>query len=915
MSDFPATENGKISLKGRVAIVTGAGNGLGRAYALSLAKRGAKVVINDLGPSTQDKNRKAAEVVVEEITKAGGEAIANLDSNLEGAKIVKQAVDKWGRVDILINNAGILRDKSFKSMSDKEWDAITAVHITGSYACARAAWPHFREQKFGRIINISSAAGIYGNFGQANYSAAKMAMISFTKTLAIEGARYNIFANTIAPIAASQMLASIMPPEILENLKPEFVAPLATFLCSAANEDISGQLIESGAGFMASLRRQRSRGVVFKTDQSFTPSAVKAKVDEILDFDNSPEYPDKITDANHLEFLERAKEAKPNEGKDEVRFDGKTVLITGAGAGLGKAYAEMFGKLGANVVVNDFSADNANKTVEELKKAGYKAAPAIGSVEDGEKIVKAAVDAFGGLHVVINNAGILRDKSFAGVEDKDWHAVVNIHLRGTYAICKAAWPIFIEQKYGRIVNTTSAVGIYGNFGQANYSTAKGGILGFTQTLAIEGQKYNILANTIAPNAGTAMTSTIWPQEMVDAFKTEYIAPAVGYLASEANEEHTKLLWEVSGGWVAAVRWQRAGGHAFSFTRELQVESIQKRWGDISNYESEESSFPASNQEAMEQIMSNIGNAGESEEGDEEDGEGDEDFSHPDDPKEIAEAKKAKPEPSEFSYTERDVILYALGVGAGAKELPYVYEGDDDFAPVPTFGVILSFGASSGLDMGWLQNFDPTRLLHAEQYLALHKKLPTEALVRNEPRFIEVLDKGKAAVVTSRTLTKAASDGTLLATSESTVFCRGAGGFGGQKQGKDRGAASAANQPPKRSPDNSTKFKTGADQAALYRLSGDLNPLHIAPDFAKMGGFDQPILHGLCSFGIAGKILKDVYGPWKAIKVRFTGVLYPGETLQIDSWKEGERVIFTATAVERKSPVLGAAAVELGELSD
>lgn len=123
------------------------------SYAVSLAKRGAKVVINDLGPSTQDKNRKAAEVVVEEITKAGGEAIANLDSNLEGDKIVKQAVDKWGRVDILINNAGILRDKSFKSMSDAEWDAITAVHITGSYKCAHAAWPIMRKQKV-RISNV-----------------------------------------------------------------------------------------------------------------------------------------------------------------------------------------------------------------------------------------------------------------------------------------------------------------------------------------------------------------------------------------------------------------------------------------------------------------------------------------------------------------------------------------------------------------------------------------------------------------------------------------------------------------------------------------------------------------------------------------------------------------------------------------
>jgi multifunctional beta-oxidation protein len=223
---------------------------------------------------------------------------------------------------------------------------------------------------------------------------------------------------------------------------------------------------------MAALRRQRTRGAVFKTDDSFTPSAVQARVDEILDFDESPSYPEKITDANYLELLERAKEADTNKQGDEVRFDGKTVLVTGAGAGLGKAYSLMFAKLGASVVVNDFSADAANAVVEEIKKAGGKAAPAVGSVEDGEKIVKAATDAFGSLHVVINNAGILRDKSFASMVEKEWHDVMNTHLRGTYSICKAAWPIFIEQKYGRIVNTTSAVGIYGNFGQTNVSRAR-----------------------------------------------------------------------------------------------------------------------------------------------------------------------------------------------------------------------------------------------------------------------------------------------------------------------------------------------------------------------------------------------------------------------------------------------------------
>lgn len=913
MSDFPSTENGKISFKGRVVVVTGAGNGLGKAYATFFASRGAKVLVNDLGPSAKDKSKKAADVVVEEITKAGGEAIANYNSNTEGDKIIQQVIDKWGRVDVVINNAGILRDKSFKAMSDKEWDQITDVHITGSYACAKAAWPHMRKQKFGRIINTSSAAGIYGNFGQANYAAAKHAMIGFGKTLAIEGAKYNILSNILAPVAASQLTATVMPPEMLENLTPDYVVPIVAYLVSGENKDVSGQVFECGAGFFAQVRRERSRGVVFKTDDSFTPAAVRAKIDEILDFDEKPEYPFRITDANHLEFLERAKEAKSNDqGEGPVRFDGKTVLVTGAGAGLGRAYAHMFGKLGANVVVNDFLEKNAATVVDEIKKAGGKAAPAVGSVEDGDKIVKAATDAFGSLHVVINNAGILRDKSFAAMSDQEWHAVINTHLRGTYSICHAAWPIFQQQKYGRIVNTTSAVGIYGNFGQANYSTAKAGIIGFTNTLGIEGKKYNILANTIAPNAGTAMTATIWPQEMVDAFKPDYVAPMVGYLASEANEDLTSSLFEVSGGWVAAVRWQRAGGHAFSHGKAPTPEKIVKKWNKIVDFETNPS-WPTSPSDSLGDIISNFGNASE-EDDDDDDSEGGAggDYSDPEDPEIVQKAKKEPIDDSEFSYGERDVILYNLGVGATEKELDLVFEQDDDFRAVPTFGVIPQFMASGGIPLDWLPNFSPMMLLHGEQYLAIKKPIPTSATLVNKPKLMEVLDKGKAAAVTSIVHTHDKESGDVVFESQSTVFIRGSGGFGGKKTGKDRGAASAANKPPSRKPDKVVTEKTTEGQAALYRLSGDYNPLHIDPSFAQVGGFDKPILHGLCSFGISGKHIFREYGAYKDIKVRFTGHVFPGETLETSMWKEGNKVIFTTRVVERDTQALGAAAVTLAD---
>ncbi|KAE8266203.1 hypothetical protein A4X09_0g6147 [Tilletia walkeri] len=923
--EFPSLVDGKVSserdadtptlysLKGRVAVITGAGNGIGRAYAIAFAARGAKVVINDLGPSVEDKNRKAADVAVEIIKKAGGEAIANYDSNVDGHKIIQQAIDTYGRVDILINNAGILRDKSMKSMTDKEWDAITAVHITGSYVCAKSAWPHMRKQKWGRIINIASAAGIYGNFGQANYSAAKLGMNSFTRTLAIEGAKYNILVNAIAPVAASQMLASVMPPEVLENLKPEFIAPLVTYLISGENTEYSGQLIECGAGFMAALRRQRSHGVVFRADDTFTPSAVRARIEEVLNFDEKPEYPERITDANHLEFLERAKEAKPNDqGDKEVRFDGQTVLITGAGAGLGKAYALLFAKLGANVVVNDFSEKAANAVIEEIKQAGGKAAAAIGSVEDGEKIVKAATDAFGGLHVIVNNAGILRDKSFASLTDDEWHAVVNVHLRGTYKVCKAAWPIFQQQKFGRIINTTSAVGLYGNFGQANYSTAKGAILGLTQTLAIEGQKYNILANTIAPNAGTAMTATIWPQEMVDAFKPAYVAPAVAFLGSKECEV-TKGLFEVSGGWVAAVRWQRAGGHSFSHGKELQPEHVKNRISKIFDFDEERATYPADNQESLNDIMSNIGQDSEEEEEEEggaaAGGSGAGDYSDSEDPDLVKEAKKQAVQSGDFSYSERDVILYNLGVGATAKELNYTYEQDDDFEAVPSFGVIPQFITSSSLPLDFLPNFSPMMLLHGEQYLKIHKDIPTSGTLTNLPALAEVLDKGKAAAVRSITLTKDSS-GDVVFENHSVVFIRGSGGFNGKKNGKDWGDATAPNKPPSRDPDWVGTYKTSEDQAALYRLSGDYNPLHIDPSFASVGGFEAPILHGLCSYGISSYLLHKEFGKITSIKARFQGVVMPGQTLEVRAWKEGKKVIFESWVKDTNKIALGAAAVTL-----
>jgi len=286
------------------------------------------------------------------------------------------------------------------------------------------------------------------------------------------------------------------------------------------------------------------------------------------------------------------------------------------------------------------------------------------------------------------------------------------------------------------------------------------------------------------------------------------------------------------------------------------------------------------------------------------------FADPEDSALVAEAKTVIPDPVPYSYTERDIILYNLGVGANEKELQWTYEGDDEFAALPTFGVIPQFPASSGVPLDWLPNFNPAKLLHGEQYLSIKAPIPTSGELVSEARILEVLDKGKAAAITSIVETRDAKTGILIFENQSTVFIRGAGGIGGKRAGNDRGAASAANVPPKRKPDVTTEEKTSTSQAALYRLSGDANPLHILPEFAAIGGFDQPILHGLCTMGIASKHVLKAFGPYKDIKVRFAGVVYPGETVETEMWKEGSKVLFSAKVKERNSVVLAAAAATL-----
>ncbi len=249
-----AEEMNKIRYDGRVAIVTGAGGGLGRRYALELARRGARVVINDLGGACDGSgsgSKSSADQVVDEIRALGSDAVANYDNvaTAEGGEnIVKTAMDAFGRVDIVINNAGILRDKSFMKMAPENWKAVLDVHLNGAYHVSRPAFKIMRKNGYGRIVMTTSAAGLYGNFGQTNYSAAKLGLVGLMNTLKLEGKKYDIKVNTIAPLAASRLTEDVLPPQMFKKMKPEFVAPMVLYLCSERCAQ-SGEVFNAGMGY------------------------------------------------------------------------------------------------------------------------------------------------------------------------------------------------------------------------------------------------------------------------------------------------------------------------------------------------------------------------------------------------------------------------------------------------------------------------------------------------------------------------------------------------------------------------------------------------------------------------------------------------------------------------------------------
>ncbi len=593
----------------------------------------------------------------------------------------------------------------------------------------------------------------------------------------------------------------------------------------------------------------------------------------------------------------------------ELRFDGRVAIVTGAGGGLGRSHALVLAARGAKVVVNDLggsahgsgqSTSAADKVVAEIRAMGGEAVANYDSVENGEAIVKTALDAFGTVDIVINNAGILRDVSFNKMTQGDWDLVLRVHLTGSMSVSHAAWPIMRDKGFGRIVMTTSAAGIYGNFGQANYSAAKLGILGLANTLAEEGRSKNVLVNTIAPLAASRLTETIMPPQLLEMLQPEAVSPLVAWLCHEECKE-TKSLFEVGAGYIAKLRWERTAGYFFPNKRPFTLDDVAKRWQKITDFS--ESTHPTNTTESITPIISGISNPPL----------GGNEFI------DLDLAAKTKLE-LESSYDERDLALYALGIGAARdpldrNELKYVYEMGGSFAALPTFGVMpqmnamLSAAKKGGLKLPGM-NFGFERLLHGEQYTEIKRPLPPHAHLKHTFKLKQAWDKAPNAVVTFA-ISSCDEQGNEVVYNEMTAFVKGAGGWGG-----DRGPSTEENVPPAREPDAVIEEKTDANQTLLYRLSGDWNPLHADPDFAKAFGYERPILHGLCTYGYCGRHVIKAFSNndpryFKSIKVRFAKSVFPGDTLITRMWKESEtRVVFETLVKERNEVVIKNAVIEL-----
>ncbi|KAF2236221.1 NAD(P)-binding protein [Viridothelium virens] len=843
-----------LSFDKKVVILADASSKLGSECANLFIERGAGAVLNY--PPTKTSNRSESEVSIHRYDPLllKHKSIVRTSHNLnEGDQIVAAAISNFGTIDTLVYHASS-QDNSTDIADYKSWEGMREVDILGAFSLVKAAWPYFRKQRCGRIILVAETA--FSIF----------ALLGFAHTLAREGSKYGIIANVVAPEFPSYVtgLSGSTTTTALAQSSGSTVVSLARGPSDGHNSSL--YIISDGQ--VLKFRWERSSGIMLNPDENFTLDALMPKWAIIEDFSNKS-FPDGPMDFSTL--LPKAKALPSNVFNNSTRFDGKVVIITGAAAGLGRCYALAFARLGASVVVNDLA--DPSEIVREITSFGGTANGYQASCKNGDQVVNAALAAFGHIDILVNNAGYLRDKAFVNMDEATWSAVLKVHMNGTYQMTRAVWPHFIKQGKGSIVNTASTSGIYGVFGQANYSTAKLGVLGIAETAAQEGSKYGIRVNTIAPVASTGALAAAWAntnekQKGID-MKPDYNVPAVTLLCSDTLNGTPNVinggLFEIGCGFHASTRLRPSAGCSFEFEKNITPEFLLQNW---SNYPISATigSFPTTNNSLLDSTN---------------------------------HRKTDIIGPIEYVYNDRDVILYNLSVGARRSEIPFVYERSKQFQPLPTFGTI-AFLSPAVIDhhAQLSPNFTKSRSVLGEHYLEIYRyPIPTSGRLVSTGNVIEVLDKGNGALAISGYTTSDAGTGEKLFYNEVSFFMGGAGGFGGPREPSDRRPATRAYQMPARNPDHIMEYRTPEELAALYRLNGDREDIHICPAASSRSGFETPILHGRGFLGIAGRHIYLAAGPYRSIKGRFVSAVVPGCTLRTELWVDSSRVLFQMKIVE------------------
>lgn len=554
-----------------------------------------------------------------------------------------------------------------------------------------------------------------------------------------------------------------------------------------------------------------------------------------------------------------------------LRFDGRVALVTGAGGGLGRAYALFLAQRGAKVVVNDVGsglrgegadASPAEKVVAEIKQAGGDAVVDAHSVTDGDKVVQTAIDAFGRIDIVINNAGVLRDVTLVRMSQRDWDLVYEVHLKGTMAVTKAALVHMREANYGRIVFVSSVSGLYGNRGQTNYGSMKSAVIAFARGLQQEVARNDIVCNVISPVGASRMTETIFPPQMLKQFEPAALLGVLGVLCHQSCPARGETI-EVGGGYAAAARMARGKGVVLSDA--ASPEATMAQWKDICSLE--QPVFPSLASETFSLFVS-----------------------------EVNKAKAAATGPTtllgyEFSavrdsYVVRDVLLYAYSVGA--HDLRFSYERHPQFCVFPTFAstrFVYPFLADVlGGRLPGVRS-SPESVLHASHVLRVHRELPSSAHIVTRGKVTHVYTAGKGTFIgVALTTFDEGAPESPLCTNELLLYVR-------YPLAADQPTSGPfqmdAGKPGSGAADFETTAATQEFQAHVFRLNGDFNPLHIDPKISGAFGFAKPILHGMCSYGCIAAALAERF-PFTTtsgfvMQSRFRAPVIPGETLKVAAW--------------------------------